>query len=113
MATPSAGATTGKSSSLSVGVVSGIGVGSTVAAVFAAALFVFFCVHRRRTAKKGHLSTASRQIWSDNGDPAAGHQEYRKSELTESSARHELEGSKTSITVKEGLLDTSRGHWNS
>ena len=113
VATPSTGSTAGKTSSLSVGTSAGIGVGFTVAAVFVAALFVFLCVRRRRIAKKGHLNMAVCQLGSDDGILAAGHQEYRKSEMPGASARHELESPKTSVTVKEGLLNTSRGHWSS
>lgn len=75
VATPSASSTAGKSSSLSVDAAAEIGDGCTVVAVFVAVLFVFFCIRCRRPVKKGHLDTAGRQVGSDNGDLAAGHQE--------------------------------------
>ena len=84
----------------SVVAATGIGVGCTVAAVLVAARFVFCCIHRRRAAKKGHTNTVAHRVGSDNGDLAAGNQEYRKRESTEASARHELESSKTGVTPK-------------
>lgn len=59
LATPAASPAAGSSSSLWKGAANEVGVG---VAAGLAALFVFFCVRHRRTARKDNLNTAARRV---------------------------------------------------